>query len=60
MNDFDKTFVFVFYDYFLKIELNCDQENMLILNTCSSQKKMLPNLRRCLMICSLILTTAAC
>ena len=44
MNDFDKTFVLAFYSSFLKIKLNCDKENMLIFNTCSFQKKMLPNL----------------
>ena len=33
MNDFDKTFVVVFNNSFLKIELNCDKdENMLILD----------------------------
>ena len=31
MNDFDKRFVLVFYSS-LKIELNFDKENMLILN----------------------------
>ena len=41
MNDFDKTFLFAFYSFFLKIKLNCDKENMIVLNTCSSQKKML-------------------
>ena len=40
MNDFDKTFVLAFYKSFLKKEWNCDEENMLILNTCSFQKKM--------------------
>ena len=40
MNDFDKTFVLAF----LKIKLDYDKENMLILNTCSFQKKMLSNL----------------
>ena len=44
MNDFDKIFFFTFYNSFLKIELNCDKENMLILNICSFQKKMLSNL----------------
>ena len=32
-NDFDKTFVLAFYNSFLKIELDCDKENMIILNT---------------------------
>ena len=41
--DFNKTFVPAFYNYFLKIKLNCDKENMLNLNTCSFQKKILPN-----------------
>ena len=44
MNDFDKTFVLAFYKSFPKIKLNCNKENMLILNTCSFQKKMLCNL----------------
>ena len=44
INDFDKTFVLAFYNSFLKIKLNCDKKNMSILNTCSFQKKMLPNL----------------
>ena len=35
MNDFDKTFVLAFYNSFLKIESNCDKENMFISNTCS-------------------------
>ena len=30
MNDFDKTFVHAFYNSLLKIELNCDKENMII------------------------------
>ena len=40
MNDFDNTFVLPFYKYFQKIELNCDKENMLILNTWSFQKML--------------------
>ena len=44
MNDFDKTFVLAFYSSFLKTKLNCNKENMLILNTWSFQKKMLTNL----------------
>ena len=53
MNDFDKTSVLAFYNSFLKIKLNCDKkENMLILNTCSFQKKMLFNLT-CVLIYSL-------
>ena len=43
MKDFDKTFALAFYDSFLKIKLNCDKENKLILNTCCFQKKMLSN-----------------
>ena len=43
MNDFGKTFVLAFYSSFLKIKLNCDKENILILNTYSFQK-MLSNL----------------
>ena len=44
MNDFDKTFVLAFYNCCLKINLNCDKENMFILNTCSFQKRILSNL----------------
>ena len=47
----DKTFVLGFYNSFLKVKLNCDKENILILN-CSFQKKMLSNLT-CVLICSL-------
>ena len=43
MNDFDTTFILAFYISFLKIELNFDRENMLILNTFSFQKKILSN-----------------
>ena len=43
MNDFGKTFVLAFYSSFLKIKLNCDKENILILNIYSFQK-MLSNL----------------
>ena len=32
MNDFDKTFVLAFYNSFLKLKVNCDKENILILN----------------------------
>ena len=32
VNDFDKTFVIALYNSFLKIELNCDKAQMLILN----------------------------
>ena len=28
LNDFDKTFVLAFYNYFHNIELNCDKENI--------------------------------
>ena len=52
MNDFDKTFALSFYNSFLKIELNCNKENMIMLNTCSFQKKMLSNLT-CVLIYSL-------
>ena len=38
MNDFDKTFVLPFYNFFVKIELNSDNDIMLILNTCNFQK----------------------
>ena len=48
----DKTFVLGFYNSFLKVKLNCDKENMLILNICSFQKKMLSNLT-CVLICPL-------
>ena len=43
MNDFNKTLLFAFYNFFLKIKLNCDKENMLISNTCIFQKRMLSN-----------------
>ena len=43
VNDFDKIFVLTFYNYFLEIELDCDKENMTVLNACSFRKKMLPN-----------------
>ena len=45
MNDFDKIFVLAFYNFFLKIELNCDEENMIILNgvrTIVPQGKLFP------------------
>ena len=32
MNDSDKTFALAFYNSFLKIKLNCEKENTLILN----------------------------
>ena len=51
MNNFDERFVLAFYNSFLKIELNCYKENMLILNTCSFQKRMLFNLT-CVLIYS--------
>ena len=41
---FDKTLVLAFYNSFLKMKLNSDEENMLILNTGSFQKKVLSNL----------------
>ena len=56
MNDFGKTLVLAFYN-FVKTKLNCDEENMLILHTCSFQKKMLSNLT-CVLICALIWKTA--
>ena len=40
MNDFDKTSP---KNSSLKIELDCDKENMLILNACSFQKKVMSN-----------------
>ena len=43
MYDFDKAFLLAFYNSFLKIKLSFDKENMLILNTCRLQKKMLSN-----------------
>ena len=52
MNDFEKTFVLTFYNPFLKIKLNCDKENMLIMNTCSFQNIMLSNIT-CVLIYSL-------
>ena len=51
-HDFDKKFVLAFYNSFLKIILNCDNEDMLILDTCSFQQKMLSNLP-CVLIFSL-------
>ena len=39
-----KHFVFPFYNSFLKIELSCDEENILTLNTCSFEKTLLSNL----------------
>ena len=50
MNDFDEIFVFA----------QCDKENMLIFNACSSLKKMLSNLACVLMIYSLISATDVC
>ena len=47
-----KNCVLAFYNYFLKIKLNCDKENMLILNTCSFQKTMMSNVT-CVLIYSL-------
>ena len=32
MNDFDKTFVLALNNSFLKVKINCDKENTLILN----------------------------
>ena len=52
MNGFDKTFVLAFYNSFLKIVLNCDKENMFILNKCSFQRKIVSNLT-CVLIYSL-------
>ena len=39
-----KYFCLLLTVFFLKIKLNCDKENMIVLNTCSFQKKMLSNL----------------
>ena len=55
MKDFNKIFVLAFHNSILKIKLNCDKENKLILNKCSFQKKMLPNL-----ICVLIFLLTKC
>ena len=44
MKDLNKTSVLAFYNSFLKIEINCDKENMVTLNTGSFQKKMLSNI----------------
>ena len=44
MNSVDKTFMLGFYNSFLKTKLNCHKENMLVLNTCSFQKKMFSDL----------------
>ena len=53
IKDFDKTFVLVFCNSFLKmVELNCDKENTLILNAYSFQKKKLSN-STCVLIYSL-------
>ena len=52
MNNFDKKFLFAFDSYFLKITVNCGKEDMLILNRCSFQKKILSNLT-CVLIYSL-------
>ena len=46
MNDFDKTFGLAFYNSFLKIELHCDKENMLISNICSFQKFWFTHLKK--------------
>ena len=43
MNGFDKKIVAAFYNSFLKIELNCHKEIMLLVNACIFQKKMLSN-----------------
>ena len=56
MNDFHKTFVLTFYNSFLKIKFNYDKENMLILNTCSFQKKILSKLTCALIGLSYLLT----
>ena len=41
MNEFDKTVVLTFYNSFLKIELNFDKENMLILNNAVFKRRCL-------------------
>ena len=51
MNDLMKQ-LFDSNNYFLKIELHCDKENMTILNTWNFQNKMLSNLT-CVLIYSL-------
>ena len=44
MNNFDKTFVLAFYNFFFFFKKsNCNKESVLNLNTCSFQK-MLSNL----------------
>ena len=50
MNDLTKH-LFTFYNSLLKIQLNCDRDNMLISNTCSFQKMMLSNWK-CVLIYS--------
>ena len=55
MNDFDKTFVLRFYNSFVKIELNSDNDIMLILRTCNLQNKMLLN-----SVCVLIYSLTKC
>ena len=41
MSDFHKTFILAYYNPFLKIILNCDKENMLILNIVVFKRKCL-------------------
>ena len=55
MNDFEKIFAPAFYCSFLRKELNCDKENMIISNRCSFQMKMLSSLT-----CVLIYSMAKC
>ena len=55
MNDFEKIFGLAFYSSFLRKELNCDKENMIISNRCSFQMKMLSSLT-----CVLIYSMAKC
>ena len=45
MNAFGEKFVLVFYNSFLKLELNYMKKLMLLLNTYSFQKKMSSNLK---------------
>ena len=54
MSEFDKTLVIAFYNSFMEIKLNCDKENMLILNT-SSFQNVLSDLT-----CILIYTLTKC
>ena len=58
MSNFDKEFMLALYNSFLKMELNCDKENMLILNTYSFEDKTLSNLTN--LSCVLIYVDKIC